>query len=322
MSLSRKEMIESAPSHRELFEKFSRSLDKGNKQTKQTYLKVLRNYINYLEEKRIEKPDDEDVTAFKQYLRTERNCHSATIQLHNVVLKRFYQWCALREYYPDLSMDLEREKIEPTFVRRELSIEQANILLDNLSSKIDKGGIIALRDYTIIFLILNIGLRTIEVSRANIEDLRIENGMHVLYVQGKGHTEKDAPIRLENDVYGVIADYLEARKNPKSGPLFINHGNRKKDDRIKTITISKLVKESLREIGIDSKIYTAHSLRHTCATIALLKGASLEEVQALLRHKSINTTMIYLHTVTLLNNKSQTVVLASLHKRAKKETNH
>ena len=68
MSLSRKEMIESAPSHRELFEKFSRSLDKGNKQTKQTYLKVLRNYINYLEEKRIEKPDDEDVTAFKQYL--------------------------------------------------------------------------------------------------------------------------------------------------------------------------------------------------------------------------------------------------------------
>ena len=42
MSLSRKEMIESAPSHRELFEKFSRSLDKGNKQTKQTYLKVLR----------------------------------------------------------------------------------------------------------------------------------------------------------------------------------------------------------------------------------------------------------------------------------------
>lgn len=311
----RQQMINEAMPHRKIFEEFCASMPYKSIATKKTYFGVLERYIRYLEEKRIEKPTEATITAYKVYLKDDRKCHGASLQLNNIVLRKFYKWTDRMEYYPNLAIDLQAETIEPTFKRHDLTVDEANKLLDYVAEQ-SKKGIIGLRDYTIIYLILNIGLRTIEVSRSDIQDIKSIGGCNYLFVQGKGHTDKDTPIKLVNGVYDAIQDYLKARKAPDNGPIFINHGNHKPKERIQPKVISLMVKNYLVANGFNDKALTAHSLRHTCATIALANGASLEEVQHLLRHKSINTTMIYVHTVNERNNRSPDFVNAKLHKKS------
>jgi site-specific recombinase XerD len=61
-------------------------------------------------------------------------------------------------------------------------------------------------------------------------------------------------------------------------------------------------------VGIDDKKFTAHSLRHTCATLALKNGATIQEVQMLLRHKSLNTTTIYAHNLDRISSDTEYIV--------------
>ena len=78
--------------------------------------------------------------------------------------------------------------------------------------------------------------------------------------------------------------------------------------RLNTTTISILVKDMMRRAGFDSERLTAHSLRHTAATIALQAGASLRQVQQVLRHKSVNVTEIYLHDLDRMANNAEVMV--------------
>ena len=93
-------------------------------------------------------------------------------------------------------------------------------------------------------------------------------------------------------------DYLKDRKHPKADqPLFVSHSNRAKEKRLTTRSIRRLVKNQLRKAGLVSEKLSAHSLRHTCATIALGNGADVVSVKDMLRHTNINTTMIYIHSL-------------------------
>jgi integrase/recombinase XerC len=66
-----------------------------------------------------------------------------------------------------------------------------------------------------------------------------------------------------------------------------------------------MIKASMRKCDINNEVWTAHSLRHTCATLALLNGATLEETQQMLRHQNLNTTMIYNHALERAKNNSE-----------------
>jgi integrase/recombinase XerC len=79
-----------------------------------------------------------------------------------------------------------------------------------------------------------------------------------------------------------------------------------------TESISRIVKGRLRDAGINDERLTAHSLRHTAATLNLLNGGSLEETQKLLRHERISTTMIYSHALDNVANKSASRVAAAI----------
>ena len=78
------------------------------------------------------------------------------------------------------------------------------------------------------------------------------------------------------------------------------------------LVISLIIKKRLKAAGYDSDRLTAHSLRHTAATLNLLNGASLEETQQLLRHTSINTTMIYVHALERAENNSEARIAAAI----------
>ena len=153
------------------------------------------------------------------------------------------------------------------------------------------------------------GLRTIEVVRANIEDIHNFGEHTYLSVQGKGHDEKAAKIMIASQVYEFIKEYLDTRSNRNvREPLFVSTSRRNFNQRLETQTISRLVKSVMRDVGIDDSRHTAHSLRHTAATQALLNGVSLTQVQQILRHSNINTTLIYSHHLERLKNKGEQIV--------------
>lgn len=147
------------------------------------------------------------------------------------------------------------------------------------------------------------GLRTIEVVRADVSDIRQEGGEAVLWIQGKGREVKDEFVVLTPDTLDPIYDYLSLRNvKSDSEPLFASVSLRNNNERLTTRSVSRIVKTRLRNAGINNKRLTAHSLRHTAITLALQAGATIQEAQALGRHSNINTTLIYAHNVNRILN--------------------
>ena len=158
-----------------------------------------------------------------------------------------------------------------------------------------------MRNRTIISLMLHTGLRDIEVVRANVGDRGTDGGHKVLHIQGKGREEADAIVKLTPAVNKQIDEYLALRENAAlDQPLFTSISNNNRGGRLTTYTVSSIVKSALRQIGIDDPRYTAHSLRHTAITLALIGGATEAEAKEMARHADISTTMIYSHHINRL----------------------
>ena len=165
-----------------------------------------------------------------------------------------------------------------------LTANQCKFLLNSIDTSTEKG----LRDKAILALMMTTGLRTIEVARANFEDLRVVGNFSVLYIQGKGKDDKSAYVKLSRHVEIFIRDYLKLRNYIQDAdPLFVSTSKNNKGCRLTTRSISSIAKNAMRNIGIDDRRHSAHSLRHTAATLALLNGEELANVQQTLRHTSI-----------------------------------
>ena len=195
------------------------------------------------------------------------------------------------KFYPNVAKGIKTPKRKQQFKKQPLLPAQATALLSYYQDK-------ALRDYAIITLLLRTGLRTIEVIRANVEDLTFKSSQRVLLIQGKGRDEKDNFVILTDKTYQPIAEYLSSRgKVNSSDPLFTSTSNNSKGERLTTRTISYIAKEGLKAIGLDERSFTAHSLRHTTAVNILRGGGSLEQAQMTLRHSNPATTQIYTATL-------------------------
>jgi len=182
-------------------------------------------------------------------------------------------------------------------------------------TSVNKSNEKGLRDYAILLLMTTTGLRTIEIQRANIEDLCPLGDYKVLYIQGKGHNEKTDYVKIEPIVEQAINKYLEVRGKGSvkcSDPLFASVANRNKGKRMTTRSISRIVKNNMVNAGLNSKRITAHSLRHTAATLNLLSGGTVEETRQLLRHSNINTTMIYVHSLERAFNNSEARIVNAI----------
>lgn len=210
-----------------------------------------------------------------------------TIGSYLTSVKRFYEFTEANRLYPNIAKNIKPPKRLRQFRKQPLLPSQVTDLLEYTRSA-------SKRDYAIISLLVRTGLRTIEVVRANVEDIVYKGGKRVLLVQGKGRDEKDEYVVLTEKSYAPIREYLETRGklNPKE-PLFLSFSNCNKGERLTTRTISKLAKESLKGIGLEDKMYTAHSLRHTAIVTTRRAGGTQEQGQALARHKSPTTTQEY-----------------------------
>ena len=261
--------------------------------TKSSYRSILLRWANYLKSKRIYSPNKRDVIAYKEKI--AKSTGSASIQKTIVVLRGFYKYLKLSGKYDDITYGVRGAKVEKTFKKNPLEIDEIMKLISKAREE-STISISHLRNYAIIVLMVTTGMRTIEVVRANINDLMIHKNKKRLYIQGKGRDGKDEYVKLSEEVYKVLSDYL-TKRNDNFDPLFISHKG-KVGSRLTTRSIRGIIKDLLRAIDIDDKRYSAHSLRHSLATI-LIKNAhgTLAEAQQILRHKDISTTEIYNHAL-------------------------
>lgn len=271
-----------------------------SKSTREAYQKGIRIFLSHLKKEGIQRPDRETIINWRDALKDK--IKPTTLALYLASIRRFFGWLESEGLYPDISRKLKTPKLQRLYRKDPLTAAQAKEIVEAIDTTTLKG----LRDVAIISLMVTAGLRDIEVVRANADDIRIAGGSSVLYIQGKGREEKDEYVKLAPFVEQRIRlwQVALARPNPH-GPLFCSLSNRDFGDRLTTRSISRIVKTALRSVGLNSDRLTAHSLRHTTATLNLLQGGTLQETQQLLRHNNITTTMIYNHSLERAANNSE-----------------
>ena len=275
----------------ELVDRFIASQD-VKESSKLLYRRTLKQYFNWVDKKsyllsEIARPQ---LLEYKEEL-LNSNMSSLTVGSYITSVRRFYEWTEANKYYPNVAKGIKTPKRKQQFKKQPLLPAQATALLSYYQDK-------ALRDYAIVNLLLRTGLRTIEVIRANVEDITFKGSQRVLLIQGKGRDEKDNFVLLTDKTYQPIAQYLATRGNINgSEPLFTSTSNNSKGERLTTRSISYIAKEGLKAIGLDERAFTAHSLRHTTAVNILRGGGSLEQAQMTLRHSNPATTQIYTATL-------------------------
>lgn len=285
---------------KDLFHQFSNYIDASDK-TVTTYATSIRQFLKYMYSHNITQPQREDILAYRKYLK-ETGKKANTIQNYLIGLRQFFKWLEIEGLYPNVAKGVKGVKLTKDHKKDYLTSKQVSHLIQSIDTSTIKG----LRDYAIIVLMVTSGLRTIEVSRANINDLRIVGNDTALFIQGKGRDDKSEYIKVIPEVEQAIRAYFKARgAMTDDAPLFASTSNNNAGGRLTTRSISGIVKDALINAGFNNDRLTAHSLRHTAGTLNLLNGGTIEETQQLLRHTDISTTMIYLHHIKRANNNSE-----------------
>lgn len=289
-----------------VYAQFVQYLDASPK-TIETYSKAIRQFAEYCSRQGITAPQREDIISYREELKAEHK--PSTVQNYITAVRLFFRWTDQAGIYPNVADHVKGVKLDREHKKDYLTSEQAKNVLASVNTDTLKGK----RDYAILSLMLTCGLRDIEVSRANIEDLGTVADSTVLYVQGKGREERTEFVKVPAAAEKAIRTYLKERKEKDAkAPLFVSTSNNNNAGRLTTRSISSVVKETLRAAGYDSERLTAHSLRHTAVTLSLLAGKDITEVQQFARHSNIATTMIYNHALDKAKNSCSEAVANSL----------
>ena len=232
-----------------------------------------------------------DLIAYKEHL-FNAGKSPLTVASYINSLRRFYEWTEANKVYPNIARGVHAPKRQQAFRKQPLTVAQVGNLLRYEQAEQSP------RDYAIINLLVRTGLRTVEVIRANVGDIIYKSGQRVLLVQGKGRDDKDNFVILTDAAYMPIFEYLKTRPDADAAaPLFASESNNNAGGRLTTRAVSAIAKKGLQSVGLDSHVFTAHSLRHTTAVNILRAGGSLEQVQFTLRHANPATTQIYTATL-------------------------
>jgi len=292
----------------ELAQRWLAYIDRTPK-TISTYNKAIKLFINYLHDRGISAPSRETILEYKRDL-AARGIKASSINNYLIAIRQFFSWLDMEGIYKDITRNIHGEKIAKGHKKDYFTIPQCKELL----GKIDRSTLQGKRDFALVFLLMTDGLRTIEINRANIEDIGTMGGYSVLFVQGKGRADKTDFVKLPTATEQYIREYLAARgETDGKAPLFTSLSHRTAGQRMSTRAISAIAKETMRAAGFNDSRHTAHSLRHSTATNALLlNGGNIRQAAQLLRHESTTTTEGYAHDLDKMNNNCADLIAAAL----------
>lgn len=295
----------------EMIERFCAAHD-ARDSSRAGYRRALRQFEKWILAEGIRSPTAQDILAFKRKLEAESKS-AKTINTYLTAIRLFFAWAESMRLCPNIAKSVKGIRI----YRREegskdcLTPEQVKALF----ASIDRTTIEGKRDFALIKIAINMGLRSIEIIRANVGDIRHsmdKAGQEriVLWVHGKGRGGKKENVELPPSVHAAINDYLGARGGTPAPeePLFISRSKRNRGDRLTTRSVSRVGKERLRAIGINTKRITLHSLRHTFCSLSIAAGASIEKVQNAARHSDVNTTLAYVHALNRFEGSAESIL--------------
>ena len=198
-------------------------------------------------------------------------------------IKSFYKYLTVRtkQLQENPVADLEYPKLRKSLPKY-LTISQASALLQAVSGQNAK------RDYAILMLFLNCGIRRSELVGLNISDV-YEDRIRVI---GKGNKERI--VYFGSACHKAIMAYMEERNKMVLTDNRALFGSRN-GNRISVTAVHRLVEKALLKAGLDATQFSAHKLRHTAATMMLSGGVDIKTVQEVLGHENLNTTQIYTH---------------------------
>jgi integrase/recombinase XerC/integrase/recombinase XerD len=279
-----------------LLQKFLEAQDIASS-SRATYGRQLKQLLSWLEQTgradRLSTLLREDILAYKDYL-LQLGLSSYTVSSYITATRKLFEWLEAEKVYPNIARGVKGTKKAKGFRKDCLTPGQIREALEAIDQRTLEG----LRDYALLNLLLRTGLRTVEISTATLGDLRQESGSAVLWIRGKGRASKDDFVLLVEETLRPLRAYLSARGRLKeSEPLFASGSRRNTGEALTTRSISRIVKDRLRAVGIDDSRLTAHSLRHTAITLSIKGGASLQQAQAMARHTDPKTTLIYFHNL-------------------------
>lgn len=233
-------------------------------------------------------PTRKHILQYKEYLQLLHKS-AYTYYSYLTVVRLFYRYCHEQGYYDDIGKGIRMSLRQRTHCKHPLTVFQVQQLLFSIKPTT----IVGKRDLLMVSMMLMLGLRTCEIHRIDIGDLGTVDNTSVLRIQRKGQLEKRALLALPQKIVELFEDYISERNFTQEEPLFVNHCRGQKPTRLKTQTISHIIKRRLRAIGVDDPRITAHSLRHTCGSLLVERGVEVEVIKELLGHTSTSTTRIY-----------------------------
>lgn len=233
----------------------------------------------------------EDIHAFVSYLATTNRSKPATRARKISTIRIFFKYLSVKAKIIDINpaQNLETPKQDKR-IPKYLSLEDSQKLLQVTSNDDNRN---KERDYAIITLFLNCGMRLSELVGINIKDIKFDDCK--MTVIGKGNKERT--IYLNKACVKAIKDYLSVRPIDRvdyksKDALFLSE----RRERISRRTVQHIVEKELKQAGLDTTKYSTHKLRHTAATLMYQYGeVDIRALQELLGHASISTTEIYTH---------------------------
>lgn len=224
-----------------------------------------------------------DIYQYLAYLSRDRQLNAASRARKVASIRSFYKYLSNKAglIKENPVQDLDSPRIRKSLPKY-LSLNESVRLLESVKGKN------AERDYCILTLFLNCGMRISELINLNVSDIQ-ENTIRVL---GKGNKERI--LYLNDACISALRQYLVIRNGMTlidQNALFVTS----RKTRITRAAVHKMIKKRLLEAGLDPEQYSAHKLRHTAATLMLQNGVDVRTLQEVLGHDHLNTTQIYTH---------------------------
>ena len=284
----------------ELLESYLAYIDR-KPTTMKGYVTCLRQFAQWIADTNRPRPQRADIAAYRDYLtgahfgRTgEETLKAGTQQQYLRAVKNFFKWTAAEGLYPNIAENIHGAQVDNS-VHKKDALDREGVRA--VAAAIDRSTETGKRLYAMFLLCVTCGTRTIELNRANVEDIKRNGDRTYIYLQGKGKDEHSQAVLLPEEVQEAVRDYLAARTDSYTGksPLFVGSGNRSHGKRIATTTISTMLKDAMKTAGYDSDRLTAHSLRHSSGTAAYKATGNIYLAQKHQRHADPKTTEIYVH---------------------------
>lgn len=275
-----------------------------SKATVDSYYLDLRTFLRYLKLSRGLVPRDTELTdiaiddleldffrqlslsevyEFMAYLSRDRALTASSRARMITSIKGLYNYLTIKTKQLAVNpvQDMDTPKLKKALPRY-LSLEESQRLLMAVDGKNKE------RDYCILCLFLNCGLRISEMVGLNLRDIHADH----LLIHGKGNKERI--VYLNDSCCEAINDWLLVRRgiaSAEKNAVFLSA----RRQRMSVDAVQVMVKKTLAKAGLDPSTYSTHKLRHTAATLMLQNGVDVRTLQEVLGHESLNTTQIYTH---------------------------